>query len=1078
MNPAKPRSLARRIALYSTILATLFVLLAGAGAWVLLRHEQRLAYEALLAKELELEVQRVSAHMQSIHGQLARAAASSLISTALVDSAGKDAYLVPYLQGLRRVEGVPIALVFTDFEAKEIARNGEPGISNAHFAWLAAQLAGARRQAAIFGSGAAAELVVAEYIYYSRIRTPEGALLYRIRLSDLVTPRARLHWANDQTEPRSATLVRKLDVPQALKPLDFAVELTETTRAEPPTIWPMAAVFALAVLAAIVLAQAAGRGVAERLTRDLRDLSAFTGEVVASGFGERRAVTGDTREVAELAAAVNTMLDRLNALHRRLQEQSEQKYRTIFEESFDGLFITSVDGKILEINKKGVAMLGYGSKEEMRALDLARDVYATAPDRQRILAMVDEKGSAEYEVELKTKSGERLIAYCSLTAVRGTDGKIDSYRGIIRDITERKRAENAIRESEERLRLQVERMPIGLIVWSPDFRVQTWNPAAERIFGYGASEALGRHPYDLIVPKEAQPDIDIIWSRLLAGDQTAHSINENTTKDGRSIVCEWHNTPLRRPDGSVGGALSMVEDVTARRLAEQKLRESEAHFRFVSESAQALIWMSGPDKLCTWFNKVWLDFTGRSMEQELGEGWVEGMHPNDRQSCLDTYRTSFERREPFSMEYRLRRRDGEYRWVLDNGAARFGAQGEFEGYIGSCFDITERKRTETALARSVRALRTLSACNEALVRSKSETDILNSICRLVVETGGYRLAWVGHAERDDAKTVRPIARYGFDDGYLDAAGIVWADTERGAGPTGVAIRSGTAQVNQDTLSNPRMAPWREASIRRGYGSSIALPLNNAAGTYGVLTIYAQEADAFSADEVALLRELADDLAFGIDSLRTRAERDRIASEHLHHQEILRQSLEDSIKAIAATVEMRDPYTAGHQRRVGQLAVAIARELGLPAETIHGIDLAASIHDLGKINIPAEILVKPTRLTDLEYRLIQGHAQAGYDILKGVKFLWPIATMVWQHHERLDGSGYPQGLKADAILLESRIMAVADVVEAMASHRPYRPAVGIDAALQEIERGAGRLYDAAAVAACVKLFRERNFQLED
>ncbi len=160
--------------------------------------------------------------------------------------------------------------------------------------------------------------------------------------------------------------------------------------------------------------------------------------------------------------------------------------------------------------------------------------------------------------------------------------------------------------------------------------------------------------------------------------------------------------------------------------------------------------------------------------------------------------------------------------------------------------------------------------------------------------------------------------------------------------------------------------------------------------------------------------------------------------------------------------------------MGELAVAIARELSLAEEMVHGLRLAASIHDLGKIHVPAEILAKPGRLTDIEFMLIKTHPQAGYDILKNVEFPWPIADIVRQHHEKLDGTGYPQGLKDGEILFESRIMTVADVVEAMASHRPYRPALGIEAALKEIERGRGSAYDAAVVDACLKLFRDGRF----
>ncbi len=189
---------------------------------------------------------------------------------------------------------------------------------------------------------------------------------------------------------------------------------------------------------------------------------------------------------------------------------------------------------------------------------------------------------------------------------------------------------------------------------------------------------------------------------------------------------------------------------------------------------------------------------------------------------------------------------------------------------------------------------------------------------------------------------------------------------------------------------------------------------------------------------------------------------------------LQENLEESIKAIANTVESRDEYTAGHMRRVGQLAPAIARERGLSEETIHGIELASTIHDVGKISIPVEILTKPAKLSKVEYLLIQTHAEAGYDIVKNIKFPWPIALTILQHHERMDGSGYPQGLKGEEISLESRIIAVADVIEAMASRRPYRAELGIDAALAEIKQGRETLYDPTVVDACIRLFEEKRF----
>jgi len=195
-------------------------------------------------------------------------------------------------------------------------------------------------------------------------------------------------------------------------------------------------------------------------------------------------------------------------------------------------------------------------------------------------------------------------------------------------------------------------------------------------------------------------------------------------------------------------------------------------------------------------------------------------------------------------------------------------------------------------------------------------------------------------------------------------------------------------------------------------------------------------------------------------------------------ESLRKAVNTTIQVLVSALEARDPYTAGHQRRVADLARAIAVEMGLPQNEIDGIRMAGSIHDIGKLSIPAEILVKPTKLTNLEFLLIKEHSQSGYEMLKNVESPWPLAQIIYQHHERMDGSGYPGNLKGDEILMEARIMAVADVVEAMASHRPYRAALGIDAALKEIEQNKGIQYDKTVAAACLKLFREKGFQLEE
>ena len=194
-------------------------------------------------------------------------------------------------------------------------------------------------------------------------------------------------------------------------------------------------------------------------------------------------------------------------------------------------------------------------------------------------------------------------------------------------------------------------------------------------------------------------------------------------------------------------------------------------------------------------------------------------------------------------------------------------------------------------------------------------------------------------------------------------------------------------------------------------------------------------------------------------------------------EKLRKAMGSTIQVVSSTVEMRDPYTAGHQQRVTTLACAIATEMGLPEDKIEGLRMAGIIHDLGKIAVPAEILSKPGEITEIEFSIIKSHPQIGNDILKDIEFPWPIAEIVYQHHERMDGSGYPQGLSDENILLEARVLSVADVVEAMASHRPYRPALGIEKALDEISENKGAFYDPEVADACLKIFNEKGFKFQ-
>lgn len=385
-------------------------------------------------------------------------------------------------------------------------------------------------------------------------------------------------------------------------------------------------------------------------------------------------------------------------------------------------------------------------------------------------------------------------------------------------------------------------------------------------------------------------------------------------------------------------------------------------------------------------------------------------------------------------------------------------------------DNTKRNLAEIALKATSRALKLLSESNTALIYAKTEASLLAEYCRIAVETGGYVMAWIGLADDDSSQKVTSVSHFGHEDGYLSLGNISWADVPQGRGPTGTAIRSGEIQFVDDIATDPRMIPWRSEALKRDYKSSIAVPFRLPDNRMACLTLYRNKFDIWSDPEKQLLKEVAADLSFGVAALQT-----SIAK--IQYQISLRKSLEQTVQVIANTSEERDSYTAGHQRRVADLCSKIATELGMPEAHIHGLHLAASIHDLGKIGIPAEILAKPRRLTVMEFGMIKEHPSIGFNIIKDVSFPWPIGQIIVQHHERIDGSGYPNGLKADEILLESKILAVADVVEAMASHRPYRAAFGIEVALSEIATQRGITLDAEVVDACLRVFNEQGYKLE-
>jgi putative nucleotidyltransferase with HDIG domain len=374
------------------------------------------------------------------------------------------------------------------------------------------------------------------------------------------------------------------------------------------------------------------------------------------------------------------------------------------------------------------------------------------------------------------------------------------------------------------------------------------------------------------------------------------------------------------------------------------------------------------------------------------------------------------------------------------------------------------------------ALSAHAMASSVLVRSKTIGELIEGVCGAIVNQPPYILAWVGIKNNDALKTVTILGSHGPASEYADGIDVTWSvDAQSGRGPTGSCIRSGLSVPIMDCDTDPSFAPWRERAKLFGIHSVISVPItDNNPTVIGALTIYASIPDAFGSLEITLFETLAKEIGYGLSVIeKQRLLDDVIIQRDLAHDRLVN-ALRSTIEAMSKSMEWRDPYTAGHQKRVALISEAIAKKMGWDEERIRGLFLAALVHDLGKIAAPSEILTKPSKLSDIEMSLIKEHPETGYEILKDIPFPWQIAMMVRQHHERLDGSGYPHGLKANEILIEARILAVADTIEAISTHRPYRPSLGTDKAIEQITLEAGTRLDPDIVTIAIDLLGKAEF----
>lgn len=392
-------------------------------------------------------------------------------------------------------------------------------------------------------------------------------------------------------------------------------------------------------------------------------------------------------------------------------------------------------------------------------------------------------------------------------------------------------------------------------------------------------------------------------------------------------------------------------------------------------------------------------------------------------------------------------------------------------------EMSNLEKQRHSLATLQWALSAYAGVALALAHADSSQGLLQAICEAITRESAYLLAWVGTAEDLPGKPVCIISAAGEGAQDLDGLEVSWAeDQANGNGSAGFAIRTGEINIIANTDTSSRFEPWREWATRTGVHSVVSVPLVEAGGWRGVLVVYATHINAFEPGAIEVFEHLAKEISHGLHALRQKELLDAEYSQRIRAQEKLSEALTSMVSALVSAVETRDPYTAGHENRVGEIAHAIGKEMGWDEDRLVGLRMAAMVHDFGKISVPTKILNKPGRLNAEEWAEMRKHPETGYEILKDIPFTWPVADIMRQHHEKIDGSGYPLGLMGNAILPEAKVLTVADIVEAMTSDRPYREGTELHVALAEIEKESGLTLDPEVVSVCVTLFREKGLQL--
>ncbi len=576
------------------------------------------------------------------------------------------------------------------------------------------------------------------------------------------------------------------------------------------------------------------------------------------------------------------------------------------------------DGIVVRINDTELEWLGYARPE---VTERKRFSDFLTPEGLKVFErnfpkLKEGKPIEDLELDLVRRDGTTIPVLLSATAVTDTKGNFLMSRSTVFDITMRQREEQA----RSQMAAIVESSDDAIVSKDLNERVLTWNKAAERIYGYTAAEMVGK-PISILAPPEKQNEFPEIIARLKRGESIEHLETVRVRKDGRTIEVSLTISPIRDTDGEIVAAATISRDITDRKRAEREIRQLAQLQAVVSELGQRALRSDSSRNamdqavdavaraLGVEYCKVLeLQPDAETLRLRAGAGFRKELIGRATVSAGIESQAGFTLLsdqpvvlEDLSAETRFKdvpmfgeplvksgisvvisTSDGPWGVLSAHTTQRRSFTPNEVHFLQSIANVLgaaiEREKAEQEILRTNRAHRALSTSNQALVRATNETGLLDQICRIVVSAAGYLFCWAGRAEQDDTKTVRPIAQAGFCDGYLETAHITWADTERGRGPTGTCIRTGVTQVAKHIATEPSFEPWRAEALKRGFQSSIAIPLFVDSKPYGALTIYSKDPEAFNGEEVDLLTELAGDIGYGITALHTQAQRMRAEEE--------------------------------------------------------------------------------------------------------------------------------------------------------------------------------------------------------